>query len=118
MSKTAIILFAGTEGKADMGRAVNALEMTKELQEAGDDVQLIFDGAGTAWVEKFANSDNDYHELYQAAKGSITGACSYCANAFGVSEGVEEAGVPLLDEYEGHPSVQSLRAQDYQVVTL
>jgi hypothetical protein len=44
MAKTAIILYAGTETKADLGRAVNALEMTKEIQEAGDDVQLIYGG--------------------------------------------------------------------------
>jgi hypothetical protein len=118
MAKIAIILFAGTETKADLGRAVNALEMTKEIQEAGGDVQLIFDGAGTAWVGKFSSPDSDYHELYQAAKDSITGACSYCANAFGTTDAVKDAGVPLLDEYEGHPSVQNLVSQDYQVITL
>jgi hypothetical protein len=46
------------------------------------------------------------------------GACSYCANAFGATESVKEAGVPLLDEYEGHPSVQNLIDEGYQVLTL
>ncbi len=43
-------------------------------------------------------------------------ACSYCAASFGVKEDVHASDIPLLEEYEGHLSIQKLVAQDYQVI--
>ena len=40
MTKVRILVLADTETHADMGRVANALETTKELQEAGDEVTL------------------------------------------------------------------------------
>jgi hypothetical protein len=45
------------------------------------------------------------------------GACVYCARAYDVKDEVEAAGVRLLDEYRGHPSVRQLIADGYEVVT-
>ena len=47
MSKVAIVILADTAGPGDFGRAVNGLMTAKEFKEAGDEVQIIFDGAGT-----------------------------------------------------------------------
>ena len=54
MPKAAIIVLADTETHGDLGRVVNALEAVKELKEAGDEVKLIFDGAGTQWIPKLS----------------------------------------------------------------
>ncbi len=45
--KVAIIVLAGTETHEGWGRLVNALEVAKEFKEGGDEVTLVFDGAGT-----------------------------------------------------------------------
>jgi hypothetical protein len=50
-------------------------------------------------------------------KDLVDGACSYCASAFGVKEEVEASGVPLLEEHEGHPSIEKLVSQGYEVIT-
>jgi hypothetical protein len=34
----------------------------------GDEVELIFDGAGTQWVPELEDEDNDNHELYRAVR--------------------------------------------------
>ena len=47
----------------------------------------------------------------------MQGACAYCARAFGVKDGVQESGVELLGDFEGHPSLAKLVAQGYQVIT-
>jgi hypothetical protein len=47
----------------------------------------------------------------------VAGACSYCASSFGVKEEVEKSNVPLLEEYAGHPSLQKLVSEGYQVIT-
>jgi hypothetical protein len=39
----------------DLSRVVNAMRTAKEFAEAGDDVELVFDGAGTQWPGVLAN---------------------------------------------------------------
>jgi hypothetical protein len=47
----------------------------------------------------------------------ISGACSYCAKAYGVRTKLEKAELPLLSEYNDHPSVRGLVQQGYQILT-
>jgi hypothetical protein len=42
---------------------------------------------------------------------------SLCARAFGVKEEVQESGVELMGEFEGHPSLSKLVSEGYQVIT-
>lgn len=115
--KAAIVVLADTETHEDLGRVVNALEAVKELKEARDEVQLVFDGAGTKWVVELSKSDHQAHGLYEAVKDRVGGVCSFCAGAFGVKDQVLACGVPLADDYDGHPSFRKLLAQGYQVIT-
>lgn len=117
MEKVAIVVLAGNETHGDLGRVVNALGTAKEFQEAGDDVQIIFDGGGTEWVPELADEEHKAHGLYRAVEDAVTGACKYCAGAFGVTDGVKAAGVPLLGENDGHPSIRRFVAEGYQVIT-
>src|SRR6266446_2212361 len=64
MTKIGIIVLADTETHADLGRVANALETTKEFHEAGDEVTLIFDGAGTKWVGVLSNPDHRLHRNF------------------------------------------------------
>jgi len=117
MAKAAIIVLADTESHADHGRVANALEAAKEFaQNPEDDLELVFDGAGTQWVPLLEDEDHDYHELYQAVRDD-TAVCNYCSGAFGVNDAVADTGVTLLDEYDGHPSVRSLVDDGYEVIT-
>ena len=117
MAKVAIVLLADTETHGDLGRMANALTSAKEFKQAGDETTIIFDGAGTKWVRELSDPEHQYHEVFNEVKDIVGGACSYCSSAFGVKEEVEASGVPLLEEHEGHPSLQKLVSQDYQVIT-
>ena len=76
MAKVAIVVLAGTETHEGLGRVVNALEAAKELKDAGDDVKLIFDGAGTAWVPALAKQDHKADRLFDAVRDRVSGVCS------------------------------------------
>ncbi len=117
MKKVAIVVLADTETHEALGRAVNALISAREFIEAGDETTILFDGAGTRWVPELSNPDHDYHEAFNSVREQIAGACSYCSSAFGVKEEVEASGITLIEEYKGHPSLQKLVSQDYQVIT-
>lgn len=116
MSKAAFISLAGTDRPSDLGRAVNALEGAKEFVENGDEVEVIFDGAGTQWIAELPDEDHDYHELFAAVEEHVS-VCDYCASSYEVDDAVEEADVSRLAEYDGHPSVRSLVDDDYEIIT-
>src|ERR687887_450532 len=108
MPKAALVVFAGTDGREGIGRVANALVTAKEFKEAGDDVTIVFDGAGTTWVGALADPSHRYHGAFEAIKDHVAGACSYCASRYGVKDEVEAAGIALLDEYDEHPSIRRL----------
>jgi len=117
MSKVGVLLLADTGSADGMGRMANALSVAAEFKEDGDEVALIFDGAGTKWVGELSDESHKYHRQFEQVRDSVSGACAYCARAFGVTEKVEASGVPLLDEYRGHPSVKTLMRNGYEVLT-
>jgi hypothetical protein len=117
MAKAATIIFADTESPEGLGRVVNALTTAKEFKEAGDAAIVIFDGAGTKWIVELSQDDHKYHGLFEGLRDVVGGACAYCANAYGVKDRVEQAGVQSIDDYEGHPSVRKLISDGYAVLT-
>lgn len=121
MAKIAIILHAEPGTHDSMGRAAHSLVYTKELKDAGHNVQLIFDGGGTGWIVELNKEDNILHPLFIQLRdqGLITGACNSCMGTFEVNKQmVKEAGVPAISEFMGHPSVARLIGQGYQIITL
>ncbi len=117
MIKVAIVVLADTETHGDMARVHNALLAAKEFKDAKDDFKLIFDGAGTKWIKELSKPDHMFHELFDSLKGKSTGVCSFCAGAFGIKESAMESSIPLMGEYEEHPSFRKLISQDYQIIT-
>jgi len=115
--KIAIVILADTEEHGDHGRVTNAFELAKEAKEAGDDVVILFDGAGTKWVPEIAKEGSPMNKIYQAVADKVLGACAFCSSAFGVKDQVSAAGVKLVSEYDGHPSLRRLIAEGYSIVT-
>ena len=89
------VVFADTGSPEGLGLVVNALTTAQEFSEAGNGVVVVFDGAGDV----------------------LAGACSYYAKAYGVKDAVEDAGVELLEDYKGHPSLHRLVTEGYEIVT-
>lgn len=116
-NKIAILVLADTETHGDLGRAVNALEVAKEFKEAGDQVTIVFDGAGTRWIAELSNPEHKRHALFESLRNAIQGACAFCSAAFGVKDAVVAADIPLLTDFDQHPSIRSLVDEGYQVIT-
>src|SRR6266571_210828 len=84
--KFLIILQAGKESHEGMARAVHALLYSRELKEHGHEVALVFDGAGTEWIEEWTQPGSTnkltpmYQELHKLGLTEII--CDFCAGAF------------------------------------
>lgn len=117
MKKVAVIILADTDTMEAMGRVSNAFMLIKELAENKDDFKLIFEGAGARWINELEKQDHKLHGLYKEVKKEITGVCSFCAQAFGGKTSIEKFGIPLISEYNQHPSIRNLFVEGYEVIT-
>jgi hypothetical protein len=81
------------------------------------EIKIIFDGAGTQAAAALSAPDHKYHDLLKLVQANVSGICSYCANAFGVAPKIEQANLPFADDFKGHPSLNNLLEQQYQILT-
>ena len=117
MNKVAVVVLSEIEAHADLGRVTNAIQVVKEFKQAGDEVELIFDGGGVVSAVELADPDGARHRLYQQVEDKVAGVCRFCARAFGVYEKAVELDLPMLAEFEQHPSLHSRVADGYQIIT-
>ncbi len=117
MIKIAIVILSEMETHQDLGRVVNALQTAREFKEAGDEVQIIFDGGGTVTAVTLAHPEDKRHQLYAHVEEKVAGLCRYCAKAFHVYDKAEELNLPFLSEYHQHPSLRARVADGYQIIT-
>jgi hypothetical protein len=95
-----------------LGRLLNALALAHESREAGDQVEIVFKGAGTRWPGELAKLSHPAHERYQSVRESVKGASLGCAMKYGARDDVEASGVPLLADtaLPGTPGIAGLRS--------
>lgn len=117
MEKVAVVILSDMESHSDRARVFNALETVKELKEAGDQVELIFDGGGVVSAAQIADPAHDFHFLYSKVADKVTGVCRMCSRSFNVHEQVKEYGLPFLAEYDQHPSIRRLIVEGNHVLT-
>jgi hypothetical protein len=120
--KTALVVLSDPAGGEDsLGRVFNALAAAKDFSERGEEVTLLFQGAGTRWASVLADNGHGLHALYTAVRSTIAGASDACSTFFGAREGVEGAGLEFVAENDipglgGLPSLAQLRAEGFSVL--
>jgi len=110
--KTAIIILSDPKGGEEaLGRVFNALAVAHEGLQAGDQVEVVFNGAGTRWPEELTKVSHPANALYNAVRETVKGASCGCAAVFGATKGVEACGLPLLKDkpLEGMSGLSNLR---------
>lgn len=124
MSKTAIVLFSDPKGGSEeaLGRLFNALFLTHDLKERGQEVALIFQGAGTRWAAEVAKADHPAGPLFRAVQDKVAGVCGGCASVFGAAEEAKATGLSIVGDLQipGVGAVISLGdylAKGYSLVT-
>jgi hypothetical protein len=98
-------------GEEALGRVFNGLAVAHAAHAAGDDVEVVFNGAGTRWPAELAKVSHPAHGLYQAVRETIQGVSCGCAAVFGATAGAEASGMPLLTDkaLPGTPGNSDLR---------
>ncbi len=122
--KAAIIVFSDPKSGSEesLGRLFNALATTYDFKQRGDDVTLLFQGAGTRWAGEVVKEDHPAHQLYTEVQDKVAGVSCGCAEVFGATEDAERSGFDLIKDNAvpgtpGLPSLRELIAQGYSVLT-
>ena len=122
--KAAIVVLSDPQsGSAEaLGRLFNALAAAYDFKQHGDDVSILFHGAGTRWIGEVSKSDHAAHALFEEVKDKVAGVSCGCADVFGATEDAEKSGFDLIKDNpvpgtSGLPSLQKLAAEGYTVLT-
>lgn len=78
MSKAAVIVLSDPKAGSDeaLGRLFNALAAVYDFKQRGDEVQLLFQGAGTRWAGELVNKEHPAYELFQEVKDKTAGGAA------------------------------------------
>ncbi len=122
--KAAILVLSDPNSGSDeaLGRLFNALAAAYDFKQHGDEVNLLFHGAGTRWIREVSKSYHPYHTLFEEIKDTVAGVSCGCADVFGATEDAEKSGFDLIKDNPapgtpGLPSLQRLVAEGYTVLT-
>ncbi|MBI1269563.1 hypothetical protein GC174_03930 [bacterium] len=121
--KTAVMVYADPKAGTEeaLGRLFNALATTYEFKEKGDDVTLMFQGAGTRWIGELSNKEHPAFELFEAVRDKVAGVSCGCADVFGATETVEKSGFDLIKDNpipstSGLTSIRNLIDDGYTIL--
>jgi hypothetical protein len=124
MQKAAIIVMSDPAQQTEeaLGRVFNALAAAYDFKQRGDEVTILFQGAGTRWAGHLSKPDHPVHALYEAVSDRIAGVSCGCADVFGAAEDASRNGLDLLTDNpvpgtSGLPSLGKLVAEGYAVLT-
>ncbi len=118
--KTAIIVLSDPKNGSEesLGRVFNALAAAYDFKNAGQEVSVLFQGAGTRWPEVLEKQDHPAHDLFEAVADTIQGVSCACADVFGAdTSGYELIKDNSVPKTTGLPSLSNLQAQGYNVLT-
>jgi hypothetical protein len=122
--KTAIVVLSDPKsgGEEALGRLFNALAAAFDLKQRKQEVEILFQGAGTRWAGYLTRSEHPAHALYGAVADKVTGVSSACSDVFGAREDAVENGFGLIGGNpvpgtSGLPSLASYITAGYAVLT-
>lgn len=122
MKATIIVLSDPKSGEDALGRVFNGLATAYEYKQQGDEVSILFQGAGTRWIGELNKPDHPVHGLFDAVKDKVAGVSCGCAEVFGATEEIEKSGFDFIKDNAvpgtaGLPSLRKLVAEGNTIFT-
>ena len=120
--KIAIAITSDPQSGDDaLGRAFQGLALAAEARQQGDEVEIVFLGAGTRWPAAASKLGHPLNGLFDSVRPAVKGASCGCADVFGAASGVEACGVPKLKDFalagtSGLASLRTYLAQGWQTL--
>lgn len=121
--KAAIVILSDPRSGSDesLGRLFNALAAAFDFKQKGDEVTVLFQGAGTRWAGYLTNASHPAHQLYAAIADKVAGVSCGCSDVFGAHDEAVKNGFNLIKDNAipgttGLPSLQALLTGGYHLM--
>jgi len=121
--KSAVIIMSDPKSGSEeaLGRLFNGLATAYDFKHKGDEVSILFQGAGTRWAAEVTKEDHPAHQLYKAVEDKVAGVSCGCADVFGAKDDAVKSGFDLITDNavpgtSGLPSLRKLTADGYTVM--
>jgi hypothetical protein len=118
--KTAIVVFSDPKTGSDeaLGRVFNAMATAYDYKNAGKEVSIYFQGAGTRWPEELLKTDHPAHKLFKEVEDRVVGVSCGCADVFGA----KPSGFDLITDNKipgttGLTSLLSIQEEGYNILS-
>ena len=90
-------------------------------KQQGDEVTILFQGAGTRWAGEVTQETHPAYQLYKSVADKVAGVSCGCADVFGAKESAVKSGFELIKGNPipgttGLPSLRKLAADGYSVM--
>ena len=114
MKKVALFVFNG-----DPMCFIHVLLNGLDLHEKGNEVRIVVEGSATKLIPEMARQDHPLFALYRRAleKELIAGACRACSAKLGVKQAIEQTGLALLDDMNGHPGMAKFLDEGFEMIS-
>jgi len=98
--KNAIFIMTDPNSGSDeaTSRLLNALGYADECKRSGDELAIVFAGTGTRWPEVLSKLTHPAHARYNGLREHVRGASRGCALRNNATDGLQAAGVPLIND--------------------
>lgn len=122
MKSAIVILSDPKSGEDALGRVFNGLAAAYDYKQKGDDVTVLFQGAGTRWIGELSQTNHPVHELFDAVKDTVAGVSCGCAEVFGATEEIEKSAFEFVKDNDvpgtkGLPSLRQLASDGYTIMS-
>ncbi len=123
-TKAAILVLSDPKPGSEeaLGRVFNALAAAYDYKTRGEEVTILFQGAGTRWIGELQKQDHAAHALFNEVKDKVAGVSCGCADVFGGRDEAEKSGFDVITDNQvpntsGLPSLHQLASQGYAILT-
>ena len=98
---------------------VHALLNTLDLHSKGYEVKLVLEGSATKLIENFEKEETPFRKLYIDCieKGLLDCVCRACSYQMGTLELAKKNNLPLCDDMNGHPSMETYLKEGFEIIT-
>jgi len=112
--KTVLFVFNG-DPMCFIHVLLNALDM----HAGGHEVRIVMEGASVALAPALVKPEHPLAKLFAKVREAnlLDGACRACSVKLGVAAEVEAAGIALIGDMSGHPSMRVYMEAGWQVIT-
>lgn len=114
MKKVALLAYNG-----ELTCFAHVLLYALDFEKKGYEVRVIIEGAATSLIAGLAKPDAPFAQLYNQLreKKLVSCICKACSQKMGTLEEAERQGLDIVGDMQGHPSIEGLLSEGFQIIS-